>query len=191
MQRPSDAAESGNIMKKSTKGAAAAGTAAVLLLGSAGSLAYWTQTQDVTGGTIQSGDLSLSAPDCGDGWIYDTGEDTSGAAYTPGTSLLVPGDVISETCTTAVTATGEHMRGTITASAPTDISPFSVGVDTISDGTTALVSGGTFTEKNSGDTLSVTITVTFPSGSTTSPDTRNLTKSLDNIALTATQAHAG
>jgi len=178
-------------MKKSTKGAAAAGIAAVLLLGGAGSLAYWTQTQDVTGGTIKSGDLELSAPDCGAGWTYDTGEDASGAAYAPGDSMLVPGDVISETCTTTLTATGEHMRGTITASTPSDISPFVVGVGTISDGTTALGTGGTFTEANSGDTLSVTITVTFPSGSTTDPDTRNLSESLDNITLTASQVHAG
>ena len=39
-------------MKKSTKGALAAGSAAFLLVGGAGSLAYWTDNGDVTGTTL-------------------------------------------------------------------------------------------------------------------------------------------
>ena len=41
-------------MNRTTKGAIAAGAAAVLLLGGAGSLAYWSDCQDAAGGTINS-----------------------------------------------------------------------------------------------------------------------------------------
>ncbi|WGL50405.1 alternate-type signal peptide domain-containing protein [Nocardioides sp. BP30] len=177
-------------MRKSTKGALAAGGAAVLLLGGAGSLAYWTASGSVAGGTITAGSLALTTPSCGS-WTYDTKEATAGATFTPGGtgngSLLVPGDVVSETCTTTLTATGEHMRGTIVASTPSDITPFTVSVSSITDAVTP-ISGGVFTEANNGHQLSVTISVTLPSSSDNSTIANQ--KTLDAIALTATQAHS-
>jgi predicted ribosomally synthesized peptide with SipW-like signal peptide len=47
-------------MRKSTKGALAAGTAAVLLTGGAGSLAYWTATDTTKGAVIGAGQLGLT-----------------------------------------------------------------------------------------------------------------------------------
>ncbi len=173
-------------MKKTTKGAFAAGTAAVLLMGGAGTLAFWTDNGTVAGGTITAGDLKITAPSCGN-WTYDGGEQAPGATFTPGTSLLVPGDVITKTCTTVLTATGEHMRGTIVASTPTSISPYTVNVSAITDATTPLSAGQTFTEANNGDTLSVTVTVALPGADTAS---QNVTKVLDAITLTATQVHS-
>ena len=68
-------------MNKSTKGALAASSAAVLLLGGAGSLAFWSDSQDVGSANITSGELDLSAPDCADdllagthGWQLDGGD---------------------------------------------------------------------------------------------------------------------
>jgi alternate signal-mediated exported protein len=181
-------------MNKSTKGAIAAAAAGVLLLGGAGTLAYWTDSGTVAGGDIDAGTLTLSSPSCGS-WTYDNGEDANGATFTPGTSLLVPGDAVSKTCTTTLTATGEHMRGTIVASAPNDISPFQVAVGSITDATTPL-SGSTFTEANSGHNLSVTVTVTFPDngdpGGPASGDNafKLASATLDAITLTATQIHS-
>ena len=66
-------------MKKSTKGALAAGGAAVLLLGGAGSLAYWTASGSVPGGSLTSGSMTLSSVTCGS-WTYggvDAGTPTS------------------------------------------------------------------------------------------------------------------
>ena len=177
-------------MKKSTKGALAAGSAAVLLLGGAGSLAYWNAQQTVAGGAISAGNLALSSPSCGSGWTYDSGEQAPGATFTPGSSLLVPGDVITETCTTTLTATGEHMRGTIGASTPGSITPFVVGVGSVTGATPALGGAGSneFTEANSGNTLSIRITVTFPAGSDNT--TKLASATLDAITLTATQSHS-
>ena len=60
-------------MKKSTKGAVAVAAAAVLLTGGAGTLAYWSDSVDLPGGSISSGSLSLGTPDCGSGWTLDGG----------------------------------------------------------------------------------------------------------------------
>ena len=87
------------------------------------------------------------------------------------------------------------MRGTIAASAPNDISPFTVGVGTITDATTPLT-GSTFTEANSGDSLSVSVTVTFPDtgdpGGPASGDNafKLASATLNAITLTATQIHS-
>lgn len=183
-------------MNKATKGAIAAAAAAVLLLGGAGSLAYWTASGTVAGGTITAGDLALSAPSCGSGWTYDAGEEVPGATFTPGTSLLVPGDVISETCTTTLTATGEHMRGTIAVSTPDAITPYVVSVGAVTGATPALGTGNEFTEANDGNTLSITITVTFPDNGDPGGDTtgdnqyQQASAALSSITLTATQVHS-
>ena len=52
-------------MNKTVKGAFAAGTAAFLLVGGAGSLAYWNDTANVAGSTINSGTLTLDSSSCG------------------------------------------------------------------------------------------------------------------------------
>src|SRR5687767_11072956 len=46
-------------MSKTFKGAGAAIVAGVLLIGGAGSLAYWSDAEGVTGGSISSGELKL------------------------------------------------------------------------------------------------------------------------------------
>ena len=52
-------------MKQATKGALVAVTAGALLLGGAGTLAYWNVTPVVTGGTISFGTFT---PDTCGGW---------------------------------------------------------------------------------------------------------------------------
>ena len=62
-------------MNKASKGALAALAAGVLLLGGAGSLAFWTDTAEVAGGAINSGELSLTDTTpgtCADAdWVLD------------------------------------------------------------------------------------------------------------------------
>src|SRR6476661_8323606 len=99
-------------MKKSTKGAFAATTAAVLLLGGAGTLAYWNGTATVPGGDLASGVLWIGGQGCGQGWTLD-----GGAAYT--TQPLVPGDTLTEVCTIDLVADGEHLGADLALSAPT------------------------------------------------------------------------
>jgi len=187
-------------MKKTTKGALAAGAAAVLLLGGAGSLAFWTDSGSVSGGTITTGEMSISNPDCGDGWTLDSGEATAGAAFDPTADLLVPGDVITETCTTTFTGTGEHLRATLTADPGAnstglfsgDPAMLTLGVGALqssADGTNWVdVPATGLTEANNGEQVRLTLTVTFDS--TADNTTQNVASTLDAITITATQVHS-
>jgi len=96
-------------MKKSTKGAVAAGGAAVLLMGGAGTLAFWTATGDAAGGAITAGSMTLTPVGCDADWVYATGSAGAGTAVT----TFVPGDVVTKECTFTVGATGDNLSATV------------------------------------------------------------------------------
>jgi alternate signal-mediated exported protein len=180
-------------MKRSTKGAIAAGGAAVLLMGGAGTLAYWTATGTVDGGSFTSGELKLLNEDCdgagggtGTGWFFDSGEVTNGKEYAAG-DLLVPGDVLSKTCTFDIKATGEHLRATLAATGGTDSGALAAS---LTPSAAFIVDGGAvteITEGNDGDVLSATVSVTFdPAANNT---TQNISGVLADYVVTLTQAH--
>ena len=173
-------------MRNSTKGALAAGGAVLLLLGGAGSLAYWSDDAAVPGGTIRSGRLELGDPSCGAGWVLD-----GGAPYT--TQLVVPGDTLTKTCTIDLIATGDHVGATL-------------GIDTATWTTTNGLSGqlaasATFTvggvtkttvtdadDTGATDEITAVVTVTFTGASATNAS-QNLSATLRDVSITATQTH--
>ena len=73
-------------MKRSTKGALATAAAAFLLLGGAGTLAYWTDDAVVDGGEVDSGSIGLQNVTCFPDWTY---MDSVG---TEAVEEIVPGD---------------------------------------------------------------------------------------------------
>ncbi|MBB6629529.1 alternate-type signal peptide domain-containing protein [Nocardioides sp. KIGAM211] len=97
-------------MKKATKGALAAAAAGSLMLGGAGSLAYWTSTSDVNATNITSGHLKLvptlvgavPGTECGS-WKLDSQD------FDPATGTISPGDVLSRTCTYSVDMVGSSL----------------------------------------------------------------------------------
>ena len=155
-------------MKTTTKGALAAGSAAVLLMGGAGSLAFWTTNTDVAGGTIASGSLKISTATCPAAWKYQTGAAKAGQDVV----LFVPGDKITKSCTFVLTATGDNLAATM--SAPTELAysatpsapslqlpntaTYKIG------GTSArtLTNGGTVTSADNGATVTATFDVDDP-----------------------------
>ena len=94
-------------MKKQTKGAIAAGGAAVLLLGGLGSLAYWNDSTALGGSTITSGQLSMTK-DAGT-WTDENG------SINPTTFRLVPGDTVTYTTTVTINATGDNLKAKLYA----------------------------------------------------------------------------
>jgi len=179
-------------MKKSTKGAAAAGAAAVLLLGGAGSLAYWNATTTVGGASLSSGTLTLTdatTPSCAAApWTIDSGEAPAGATFTPGTDKLVPGDVITKTCTYTLGATGTHLRATLAATGGTATGTLADALtvsSTFKDGGTDVTE---VTDENDGDTLTAQISVTFEGASDNT--TQDLAATLADYTVTLTQAHS-
>ncbi|MCW2843161.1 MAG: alternate-type signal peptide protein [Nocardioides sp.] len=181
-------------MNKATKGALAAAAAGSLMLGGAGSLAYWTGTQDVTGGSIGSGKLALSAPSCATNvplgthdWQYD-----GGSAFTIATSKVAPGDTITKVCNMTLTLVGDHVGATLaleTASITSDGSALTTLDTELSPTATFKVDGATYAPITAPGTYVVqaTVTVTFPTTGTNS--SQDLAAALDDMTLTATQTH--
>lgn len=175
-------------MNRSTKGAIAAAAAAVLLLGGAGSLAYWTDSDAVAGNTFTAGSMSLAALNTCDEWNLDTDE-PGGQPFLPGTDTLVPGDVVTKLCTFTVQAVGTHLRATVAAVPGTDSGdlltsgPLTIG-SSLAIGVTPVTE---ITEDNDGDTLTVAVTVTFASASGNTSQTDSAV--LDDIDIDTTQVH--
>ena len=172
-------------MKKSTKGALAAAAAGTLLLGGAGSLAYWSTSANVPGADLATGHLALLDPECGD-WTLDSGE-VGPVAYADG-DPLVPGDALTKVCTYEIDAVGNHLRATVAAATPTVPAPLADAftVDAVGlkvDGAAATE----FTEQNDGDVLEVTVKATFNSAVT---DHMNLNAVLTDVTVNVNQIHS-
>jgi alternate signal-mediated exported protein len=174
-------------MNKTAKGALAAAAAAVALMGGVGSLAYWNDAQTVDGTTIDSGRLALDTDatntGCG-GWTLDGGD-----PFVAGTTLLVPGDSVSESCSFTLTATGDHMSGTVSASTPTLTGTLASALQPdVSDVTVGGVAATSFTGADNGKTVGLVVTVTLPADSDNT--SQDLTAALSDVTITVSQQHA-
>ncbi len=178
-------------MNKSTKGALAATCGAILLLGGAGSLAYWTDTEIVGGGAINGGTMTLGtdATNTGCGaWQLDSAE-AAPLTYTAG-DPLVPGDVLTRACSYTVTASGNHLRATVGVTSPN----FSGVAGDFGGNLSATVSSlrvngvvaTEFTEANDGQSLTANVSVTWAGVDT---GHQGVSTVLDDLTLTATQVH--
>ena len=174
-------------MKKSTKGALAASAAAALLLGGAGTLAYWNDSATVPGGDIQSGQLELGAPDCGLGWTLD-----GGAAFT--TQLLVPGDTLTKVCTVDLVAQGEHLGADLAVDTPSwnATNPLTAQ---LAASATFTVNGAPSAHVTSADDtgtgeIQASVSVVFDGPAATNAS-QGLTATLNGINIVATQTHDG
>lgn len=175
-------------MNKTSKALLAATTAGALLLGGAGSLAYWSDSDQVSGSDFNAGSLNLVALNTCDVWNLDTGE-PGGQPFAPATGKIVPGDVITKVCTFEIDAIGEHLRASVTAQPGTDSGAL---IDDLTVAATGLAIGGSpvteVTEGDDGATLSVTVSVTFDTAADNA--TQNLAGTLDNINIVTQQVHA-
>lgn len=174
-------------MKNSTKGAIAAAAAASILLGGAGTLAYWSDTDAIPGNGFEAGSLSLTPAGLCGAWTLDAGEAVAGASFDPTTDLLVPGDVVTKECTFTIDAEGEHMRASVVAVPGTDSGDLLSDLDI----TTALEIEDTvvseITEDDDAATLTVTIAAAFDPTATGNMDAQAV---LDAIDVVTTQIHA-
>ena len=185
-------------MHTNTKAALAATTAAVLLLGGAGTMASWNDSATVGGGAITSGTLSLtqeSGQTC-TAWALDAAG--GGGAFVPGTTLVVPGDVITRTCTYTINATGEHLAANVGLAVPSfdETNALVSALDatatyTLDPGTgaVALDDDAALTDANDGDVLSAAVSVVFDAA-TTGTTAQEMTATLDALTVSLTQSHA-
>ncbi|MFC4224501.1 alternate-type signal peptide domain-containing protein [Lysinibacter cavernae] len=179
-------------MNKLTKSTLAVTTGIALLMGGAGTLAFWNDTIDAgSTGSITAGTLSLSNSSAGT-WTDQNGQGIDIANF-----RAVPGDTLTYNTTVDVAAIGDNLTGTIEIGTAS-IAPATAGVsDTelaalLTDSATFTVNGSagsTFTATGTPQSVGVTVTITWPSGT---PAADNLAKlgnvSLADFAITATQA---
>ena len=184
-------------MNKFAKGSLAAGAGIVLLLGGAGTLAYWNDSAELTGGTVNAGTLELNEND-----------DTLAVA---GPELLVPGDTKTFTADMQLIATGDNIQGTVSldhetkdlltdlkktydvsvtfgdATSPAGSAVGEFDVDKVTEDTpfpsAEFVGAGEYT-------FPVTIKVTLPFGDDPVNDAKGVKLSMETVKLTATQTPA-
>jgi alternate signal-mediated exported protein len=155
-------------MRSVTKAVIAGAAGVVLLAGGAGSLAFWTDTNTGSSVTIASGNLSLGTITDSSGWTIEQDAadvpdaQTAAVAYVPGTTLVVPGDVLSKTVDVPVNITGLNNKATLTVNGvtPDDALASALTADVVSVNG---VAGGaaTLTSADSG-TVAVVFSVTIP-----------------------------
>ncbi|MCW4384822.1 alternate-type signal peptide domain-containing protein [Salinibacterium sp. SYSU T00001] len=162
-------------MNKLLKGSIAGAAGIVLLLGGAGTLAYWNDSATVaSAGTVSSGELSIAS--------------TVAGTWDDSIALIVPGDSLTYTEQFTVTASGDNLSfelgenvtsivSTIdgaTVTADFDVTEGGVAVTDLSD-----LDAGTYT-------VDVEITVDFPT--TVSGSTGQLQDlDLSDVEITVTQ----
>ena len=197
-------------MNKTTKGALAATAASVLLLGGAGTLAFWTDDAVVNGGAINSGRLEinpLGTPSCDANWVYAPGAAKAGQTV----SLFVPGDKVTKKCTFTILASGDNLTATVDAPASLNVvgsrggSPVTSSLSVTTGATYALtnvttprsiVNGGTISSADNGGTMTATFLATIPYGTNeagtpkvNANDTQTILATLDALTVKVTQVN--
>lgn len=179
-------------MNKATKGAIAAGAAAVLLLGGLGSFALWQDSETVSGGDINSGELNFEPSGTPGVWTDISVTPNVVIGADPSGYLVVPGDILTYDTTYTVNSAGENIAATITA----DFTGIGGGNELAArlnpqvsvDGGPALASGSAvpLPLTSPTQTIEVTVTITFDD---TTPGliAQNQSVNLNDFTLTLDQ----
>ncbi|MEO7146798.1 MAG: alternate-type signal peptide domain-containing protein [Terrimesophilobacter sp.] len=168
-------------MNKLTKSAIAGAAGIALLLGGAGSLAYWNSSATVSSTTIDAGSLSVAI--------------ASGAAWDKTITKWVPGDTATYSANLTVVASGDNIKADLTLDKSSIASGTLASALDIVFATGTLPSGvtnsgsGVYRVAGAGTyTIPVTVTVTFPFGSTADNSTQSGTVNFTGVKFTVTQA---
>lgn len=161
-------------MNKLLKGAIAGAAGLTLLLGGAGTFALWNDSASITGGNIQSGELTLAGGGAG------VWKDAANATIlTIADYKIVPGDVLTYTKDLTVTATGATLKADLDIAAGSIVAVVDGANQVANDAlATSLTDQAVVTAKvadvlisntayavpaNATTTIAVTVTITFPS----------------------------
>ena len=165
-------------MNKLVKGSVAAAAGIALLMGGAGSLAFWNDSVTVNAGTVSSGTLAITG--------------STGGAWSPTIAKIVPGDTVTYTKQLTVSATGDNLKATVTSNIGTitnnitgSTATSTFVVKTAPGGVVVVPASGVYT-LNGAYTIDVTITVTFPN-TVTGTTGQNASVNLSTLAVTVTQ----
>lgn len=158
----------------------------VVLLAGGGTFARWYDSAEISGGSIESGELSFDS--VGDGVWTDTSDgsvitmgtgDNDGA--TPAYFDLVPGDTVQYTVPITIQAHGDNLQATLQANtdavAPTGaLAEFVTVESALREGETVNASR-VITEADDGASFEAVVTITYPF------DAATATQAGQNLAL--------
>ena len=91
----------------------AIGIAAVGLLVGGGTFALWYDSEEISGSSVNSGELHIEVDDAAAVWTNQSG------TIVPATYLIVPGDVLTLTQPVDITAVGDELTAALTVNAST------------------------------------------------------------------------
>lgn len=173
-------------MNKLTKAALAGAAGIALLLGGAGSLAYWNDSADLGGASIAAGTLTITSNTDG-AWT------NGGSPVDLATFRAVPGDELVYTATFDVTATGDNLSATVALTGDSIVGATAGAADTALAGlltksasfevdgvTTTTVAAAAGTQ-----VVTVSVTITWPNG-TPAEDNPAQNGDVDLTAMTIT-----
>src|SRR5690554_2199545 len=101
-------------MNKLLKGSIAGAAGIALLLGGAGTLALWNDTETIAGGAITAGELDIDAGTSAGVWAVNDIDIVSPATIDD--YRVVPGDIVTFTKVFDVTAVGDNLEATVALS---------------------------------------------------------------------------
>jgi alternate signal-mediated exported protein len=196
-------------MNKLVKGAVATAAGVALLMGGAGTFAYWNDSVGITGGTITAGNLVVNDATPTNG-VWTVQKNGAGAAVTVAniaTFVASPGDKFTYTKNVSITATGDNLTATLALGAgsiaaagatPTAastalaayltktaaITATGAGVTAGSVAGTYLITPGTtgVTNRN----VAVSVVINFPKSATQGAENNTKLGSVDLSGLTVT-----
>ena len=164
-------------MNKLIKGSIAGAAGIALLLGGAGSFALWSDNAAVSAGSVTSGVLDVANPVAG--------------TWDNSIALIVPGDTRTFSDTLELTATGDHLKATVTTNAATivnNITGATVATTVVVKHGTAVVTpvAGVYTLGAGNYTVDVSVVVSFAQG-TASQIGQNQTTNFGALAVSVAQ----
>ncbi|HNP14842.1 MAG: alternate-type signal peptide domain-containing protein [Cryobacterium sp.] len=177
-------------MNKLTKSAIAGAAGIALLLGGAGSLAYWNDSASLTGGTITAGELTITANGTG------TWKDSNDTTISLASFHAVPGDVLTYTANFDVSAVGDNLSATVALTGDSIAAASAAGADVklaslLTKSAVLKVNGVATTTVSPAagtQTITVSVSITWPNG-TTADDNAAMNGAVDlsNMTITLTQ----
>lgn len=173
-------------MKNTLKALVASSAAAFLLIGGAGTLAYWETSDSAGAGDLTAGSLTLT-----DG--TSTGWTLNGVAVAdPSAVRVVPGDELAWTGSFVIEATGENLEGDLTVTGADEGGTLAPYVTTTAvDWTVGSRDGATtITSADDGAELEAAVTVDFPFGTSVDNASQGKVLDLTDVAVTLTQTDA-
>ncbi len=176
-------------MRKEIK-AAIAGALGVVLLTGGTTFALWSDSENVNGGTVNSGTLALT-PSGTPAW-NDISNPTTPEPITIEDFLIVPGDTIEYTAAFTVNASGDNLSATLDVSDPVAATGDAALLEattvtqTFTDVGGEPVTDGAITSADDGEVINVTVTIVFDE-STPGTTAQGESISLSDMTITLQQ----